>query len=742
MRVLLNQCYFLPELQAGRYLEGCPHEIIAIGSNYHHSSRLNSNLNFKCLKDDLPSDWWPDIYIHWSPEYNPVPVGIEELQCFKVVVVGDWYLAGQILSHIESEFDLCFASEAGCINLRKLGIEPVEHALLWAYNPSLHQRIPEMVRDLDISFAGNFNHDVQITRERWLARIARLSSRYRVRVDTGVYGEGYNRLLNRSKIAFNRSITGELNMRSYEAAACGALLFIEESNAEVTQVLSPGDECILYNENNFEDLVDYYLSHEEERQRIADAGYRKIQGHTYAQHLADIVSIAEKYMQMDRKPRKFVDIPVGVRHTNLAMQWALGQNTTTADRASQLLEKAARLRPHDFRVWLALAHQRVSKWQDNPKSASASVWLTEARNSALKALRLYPESVNGRCALAYLASLSEDLIAAESELIAALYLMDNPDFHLDQLSGPLIDRKFDEFNTKWEMLNASLPKSDPDFLPKAKSLFRWRILTDLYDVAWKQKRFSKALSFAREAVGLEPTSGKSHYMLARAQRALGLSDKAVSSYRKALEFIPLHPEVWIETINLLFTLGRHAECLAAWDELVKIINGCPPLEPLKDLLADTIHRSRELVSSGGQDQNQKAIAPDRHRFIVISDLSAPESWQPVITAFARRFGPSDRIDLLLRFENSGRTPTHVLLEKIDRYISDELHLSTDNIANIIIIAEEMSPDDYWKVIRVADTFIGDHSTFGSDIAHAMEIPIIPAEDLLIYQIPQRLKDAA
>ena len=64
----------------------------------------------------------------------------------------------------------------------------------------------------DVTIVGNLNHEVQRERSRWLARIAQLSDRYNVRILGGIYGEEYTRVLNQSKITFNRSIRGEMNI--------------------------------------------------------------------------------------------------------------------------------------------------------------------------------------------------------------------------------------------------------------------------------------------------------------------------------------------------------------------------------------------------------------------------------------------------------------------------------------------------------------------------------------------------
>src|SRR5262249_29045067 len=145
-----------------------------------------------------PAAWKPDAYVFWSMEYYGVPLGIEEADCFTVGLIGDWNLGGQALHGVGGAFDLLIADSNGCARQRELGYENVRYAPQWAYNPDLHRRLPGVERDLDIVMIGNFNHEVQRERAKWLARVARLTGKHRVLVTGGVYGEEYTRLMNRA----------------------------------------------------------------------------------------------------------------------------------------------------------------------------------------------------------------------------------------------------------------------------------------------------------------------------------------------------------------------------------------------------------------------------------------------------------------------------------------------------------------------------------------------------------------
>ena len=139
----------------------------------------------------------------------------------------------------------------------------------------------EKARDIDVLFVGNLHPAVQRERLPWLGRLARLADHRRVAIRTGVFGAEYCDLLRRARIVFNRSIRGECNRRAFEAAAAGALLFQENGNLEVPAFFQDRQECVYYDEDNLEDLLEYYLDHEDERRGIAEAGRKKVANYSF-----------------------------------------------------------------------------------------------------------------------------------------------------------------------------------------------------------------------------------------------------------------------------------------------------------------------------------------------------------------------------------------------------------------------------------------------------------------------------
>lgn len=99
-----------------------------------------------------------------------------------------------------------------------------------------------------------------------------------------------------SKINLNitsRSIKSGIPQRVLDILGCGGFL-ISNYQPELAEYFTPGEDLVLY--NSIDDLIskiDFYLSNEEERLRIAKNGYNKVkQYHTYDIRLAEILDVA------------------------------------------------------------------------------------------------------------------------------------------------------------------------------------------------------------------------------------------------------------------------------------------------------------------------------------------------------------------------------------------------------------------------------------------------------------------
>lgn len=110
----------------------------------------------------------------------------------------------------------------------------------------------------------------------------------------------YNILYN-AKISINRHIdTAENNannMRLYESTGVGAMLITDHKD-NICEMFEVGKEIETYKtKEELLEKVNYYLTHEDERKKIATAGQKRtLKGHTYEIRMVELVNLLNKYI--------------------------------------------------------------------------------------------------------------------------------------------------------------------------------------------------------------------------------------------------------------------------------------------------------------------------------------------------------------------------------------------------------------------------------------------------------------
>jgi tetratricopeptide (TPR) repeat protein len=380
------------------------------------------------LFDALPQDFRPDIVLLYWSDQDPIPKQLDECPVPVVGVMSDYNLTLPFIAGLWPFFDVFLVDRPGVDLFQRLMFSDVRYFCQFSFKAPSHKLYPNVGRDLDVGFAGNLSTVVQRERAPWIERVRGLGTLgISAEVRAGIFGEEYGRFLNRARIGFNRSIRGEMNLRAFEVPACGGLLFMEEQNQEVRDFLTPGEEVVLYNDDNFEELVREYLADEPRRRRMAQAGHRRVQDFSMGKRL---LALSELLAQ-----------PGPGRPSSTPAQRALGRGTAllatwaTEDAALAPLLEAHKLAPEDPRPLNALATALLSK-TDAPQSTQAVRLLQKAR--ALSS-RYVPAALN----LALVFEQANELELAETyrqEAITALE--NNPDW--SDLDGVLLPLGFSQ----------------------------------------------------------------------------------------------------------------------------------------------------------------------------------------------------------------------------------------------------------------------------------------------------------
>jgi spore maturation protein CgeB len=112
-----------------------------------------------------------------------------------------------------------------------------------------------------------------------------------------VMGREYRLALGGAKIALclvRRANRDQHSMRSFEIPACGAFMLAERTDEHLA-VFQEGKEAAFFSSPaELLEKIRYYLSHDDERQRIARAGHTRVTmgGHTYRDRLRELIRAA------------------------------------------------------------------------------------------------------------------------------------------------------------------------------------------------------------------------------------------------------------------------------------------------------------------------------------------------------------------------------------------------------------------------------------------------------------------
>ncbi|MBM3498560.1 MAG: glycosyltransferase, partial [Armatimonadetes bacterium] len=185
------------------------------------------------------------------------------------------------------DFDYVFAAQRdGAQRLRADGVPNVEWLPL-ACNARFH-RHHDTDKAHDVCFIGAL-----IPGER--KRLVELLQEEFERVFVGrAYWEEMAQEYSRARIVFNRSILNDVNMRVFEAVACGSLLVTNDlADNGLEELLRNGEHLVTYRDDReLLERVRYYLEHEDEREAIARRGMEEAHAkHTYRHRMQRILEV-------------------------------------------------------------------------------------------------------------------------------------------------------------------------------------------------------------------------------------------------------------------------------------------------------------------------------------------------------------------------------------------------------------------------------------------------------------------
>ena len=225
----------------------------------------------------------PDLFLYIEPN-GLIPPGMEQANCAAACILSDTHrdLAARI--RLARFFDYVFLYHR---NYTKAFTEHDQQNVRWLPYACDHEFFRPLgtVRDLDVVFIGHWAHGRAGVLDKLAARHTMNERRYYLQHEIP-------QVYSRAKIVLNLPAADDLNFRTFEAMACGALL--------LTRRIANGQEALFEEDRHFvayeddaemTEKIRYYLQRSEEREAIAHAGLAEVQRvHGLENRIADMIA--------------------------------------------------------------------------------------------------------------------------------------------------------------------------------------------------------------------------------------------------------------------------------------------------------------------------------------------------------------------------------------------------------------------------------------------------------------------
>jgi len=291
MHVALGYRWF--PTAAGYHLERA---FAAIGADVHFigvsdHGRAGHGETTSLLRIFEAMDTPPDFFLWIDPAGRYFPLDIEAspipTACYLIDVhLGKWRF------EVARFFDVVFVAQKDYVEpLRtRLGHQQVYWLPLAAADDVHFDH--QVARVYEVGFVGNLARAHEKTSRR--RRLQRLHKHFTMNDWSRSYTPAeVGAVYSRSKIVFNTSIAGDVTMRIFEGAACGALVLTDAVRNGLEELYRPGEEIVIFvDDDDLLEKVRYYLAHEAEREAIARAGQaRTLAQHTYRHRAQSILEV-------------------------------------------------------------------------------------------------------------------------------------------------------------------------------------------------------------------------------------------------------------------------------------------------------------------------------------------------------------------------------------------------------------------------------------------------------------------
>jgi tetratricopeptide (TPR) repeat protein len=535
---------------------------------------------FEDVLGRLPHGWQPDYVFLYLTEVNALPFGIEDSPAVTISIPGDSFPLQKLSLDIDF-FDVVLPG----IRRYKQVFESLGHPqVLYAGASAIRGSVPSLARlappveaerPYDVVFIGNVGKPYYKRRTRYAHRLLQLSDRYNVLISTKRFSiEEYFQLMGRAKIVVEApSVQGGVNMRAFEAVQFGALLMHEELDRSIEEFYRPGEEVVLFREDNLEELVEYYLRHDDERKRIVRRAQERLANRYTIHRLAVGMMQALSESGVQRRHTKAVHgWPEDVKRNVLACSdFYAGEYR----RALELLQEAINLNPQEPEYLNnagVVSYALATEQQDG-------AGMKEARDRLLRAIALRPEYWLARYNLLLLDQ-GKNVDLAIKELVVGLqdFVLTPTREAAPGLQGLclfpeiLSDRQIPSYPEEaifWQLAVERHPRRDLNYYAELARILLWRTLGLYADRMLQSGQPRLAVEALLDALRLHPEHAELWRRLGQSFFELRKWQEAVEAFEDSLSALPLQFDTQVDLLRALVAAGRREEAQRRVEEFVR-----------------------------------------------------------------------------------------------------------------------------------------------------------------------------
>ena len=330
MKILIVRPFTRTAFELGEYcakaFSQLGHEVRLFNFRYWHSSFLGKIGFFHTWHNlrKVISKFKPGFVLVIKGDKIAPEIIFDTRKKFKTPMVNWWIddpLWIRVSSRISPLYDYFFTNDPQCVEVHQRAGCPNAKFLTFGCDPDIHriarlnedekkklgsevcftgtmvpqrERMLEVLADFDLKIwwprmMQYTDEDIKIKKKK-IDSSSLLFSKFTGR---DVWREEMVKVFNASKICLNIHSQGGwgTNMRTFEVTGCGSFLLCEFRET-LSDLFKIGEEIVCFKDTvELKELVKYYLSHSEERERIARKGQeRTYKEHTYKHRMTEMFS--------------------------------------------------------------------------------------------------------------------------------------------------------------------------------------------------------------------------------------------------------------------------------------------------------------------------------------------------------------------------------------------------------------------------------------------------------------------